>query len=232
MAFGAIMGGLSFATSLFGGMSKHNEAVRQAEQQHKANVYQNTFQNLMIDRQNELTEKRFDKQLEIADRQFSFNAEAARRSMESEQVRLNEVFRGAAFQNSAARTQLMRAMGANRAAGGNRGRSFERASLVSTLGEFGRQQAIQAESLSSARAQSERNLQNIDRQLRSANNQTFSGIAIPPQLQTGVAAPTPPAAPRMNMGLMIGQAAMSGLSTGYQFTAPGDKFLGLFEKPA
>ena len=44
---------------------------------HKANVYQNTFQNLMIKRQNELTEKRFDKQLEIADRQFSFNAEAA-----------------------------------------------------------------------------------------------------------------------------------------------------------
>lgn len=224
------MGGLQFGMGILGGFSKHNEAVRQAEQQHKANVYQNTFQNLMIKRQNELTEQRFDKQLEIADRQFSFNAEAARRSMESEQVRLNEVFRGAAFQNSAARTQLMRAMGANVAAGGNRGRSFERASLVSTLGEFGRQQAIQAESLSSARAQSERNLQGIDRQLRSANNQTFSTIAIPPQLQTGVAAPTPPAAPRMNTALMIGQAAMSGLQTGYQFTAPGESFFG-FKKP-
>ena len=221
------MGGLQFGMGILGGFSKHNEAVRQAEQQHKANVYQNTFQNLMIKRQNELTEKRFDKQLDIADRQFSFNAEAARRSMESEQVRLNEVFRGAAFQNSAARTQLMRAMGANRAAGGNRGRSFERASLVSTLGEFGRQQAIQAESLSSARGQSERNLQNIDRQLRSANNQTFSGIAIPPQLQTGVAAPTPPAAPRMNMGLMIGNAAMSGLTTAYNFTPSGGTFLGM-----
>jgi hypothetical protein len=230
MAIAAVMGGLQFGMGILGGFSKHNEAVRQAEQQHKSNVYQNTFQNLMIKRQNELTEQRFDKQLEIADRQFSFNAEAARRSMESEQVRLNEVFRGTAFQNSAARTQLMRAMGANRAAGGNRGRSFERASLVSTLGEFGRQQAIQAESLSSARAQSERNLQNIDRQLRSANNQTFSGIAIPPQLQTGVAAPTPPAAPRMNMGLMIGQAALSGLQTGYNFTASGEKFFG-FEKP-
>ena len=63
------MGGLQFGMSLFGGMSKHNEAVRQAEQQYAANVYQNTFQNLMIQRQNELTEKRFDKQLEIADRQ-------------------------------------------------------------------------------------------------------------------------------------------------------------------
>ena len=160
----------------------------------------------MIKRQNELTEQRFDKQLEIADRQFSFNAEAARRSMESEQVRLNEVFRGAAFQNSAARTQLMRAMGANALQVATEVAALS-VSLVSTLGEFGRQQAIQAESLSSARAQSERNLQNIDRQLHLQITRRSLPIAIPPwQLQTGVAAPgTPPAAPRMNTALMIGQ---------------------------
>ena len=225
-AFGAGQAALSF----FGGQSKAREQQRQAAAQHGQAVFKNQFQNLMIDRQNDLTRERFGKQVDLANTQFQFNREAAQRAQSAEQVRMNEQMQGFAFQQSNMRASLLQAQGANAAAGRAGNRSLARASAVATLGNYGRQQAVLAENLASARGQSRRNMERISRQRLSADNRVFSQVAIPPQLQTRNAALAAPTVPRMNMGLMIGQAAMSGLSTAYNMTAPGGKFLG-FEKP-
>ena len=212
------------------GMAKNAEARRQATAQHGQAVFKNQFQNLMIDRQNDLTRERFGKQLDLANTQFQFNREAAQRAQSAEQVRMNEQMQGFAFQQSNMRASLLQAQGANAAAGRAGNRSLARASAVATLGNYGRQQAVLAENLASARGQSRRNMERISRQRLSADNRAFSQVAIPPQLQTRNAALAAPTMPRMNMGLMIGQSLMSGLQTGYSMTAPNEKFFG-FKKP-
>ena len=224
--FGIAQAGLGLAQ----GISKHREATRQAAAQHGQAVYRNQFQNLMIDRQNDLTRQRFGKQIDMTNRQFAFNREAAERAYSAEQVRMNEQLRGVAFQQSDMRASLLQAQGANAAAGQAGNRSLARASAVATLGNYGRQQAIMAENLSSARGQSRRNMERIARQRLSADNRAFSQVAIAPQLQTRNAAISAPTMPRMNLGLMIGQAAFSGLTTAYNMTSPGGMFLGM-KKP-
>ena len=224
--FGIAQAGLG----LMQGISKNREAKRQATAQHGQAIFRNQFQNLMIDRQNDLTRERFGKQVDLANTQFQFNREAAQRAQSAEQVRMNEQMQGFAFQQGNMRASLLQAQGANAAAGRAGNRSLARASAVATLGNYGRQQAVLAENLASARGQSRRNMERISRQRLSADNRAFSQVAIPPQLQTRNPALAAPTMPRMNMGLMIGQAAFSGLSTAYNMTSPGGKFLGM-KKP-
>lgn len=195
--------------SLFNGFSSSaNEASSAA--------YNNTYQNLMIDAGNRRRRDIFGRQIDQAKMQMGFNADAANRAYAAEQRRLNEQFTAAAFQRQGLLQNLIETQGYNNATE-SYGNSARRANLINTLGQFGRQQAVMAESLASARGQSARTMQEIGRQNLSADFQTWQGVSIPPMMESNIPAP------RLNTGntaLMIGNSLMSGLNTYMGLRAP------------
>jgi hypothetical protein len=200
---------------IFGGMSSSaNEAASAA--------YNNTYQNLMIDAGNRQRRQIFGRQLDQAKMQMGFNADAANRAYSAEQRRLNEQFTAAAFQRQGMLQNLIEAQGYNNATE-SYGNSARRANLINTLGQFGRQQAIMADSLASARGQSARNMQEIGRQNLSADFQTWQGVSIPPTMEANVPAPRINSA---NTALMIGNSLMSGLNTYMGLRAPSGGNIG------
>jgi hypothetical protein len=194
---------------IFGGMSSSaNEAASAA--------YNNTYQNLMIGAANRQRRDIFGRQLDQAKTQMGFNADAANRAYAAEQRRLNEQFSAAVFQRQGMLQNLIEAQGYNNASE-SYGNSARRANLINTLGQFGRQQAVMAESLASARGQSARTMQEIGRQNLSADFQTWQGVSIPPTMEANIPAPRFNSA---NTALMIGNSLMSGVNTYMGLRAP------------
>ena len=222
LGFGAQMG-LSFLNQ----DAQNTEARRQRNFAQQQQDFQRNQQNLQIRRANERAQQIYGQQLQLHKKQLSFNEQAAQRAFASEQIRLNESFTGMAFQGAAQQRQLMKAIGANAAMNeGNRGRSFERASMVETLGTFGRMQAEKAEQLSSMRGQSRRNMERIALDRYGADLASYQNVMIAPQMQQEIPrGPRLPFAPTNNL-LGIGNAAMGALKTGYGLTAPGESFFG------
>lgn len=211
--------GFQFANMMFGG------DTTQASQTAYSNAYNSTFQNLMIDQANRQRRDTFARQIDQYKTQKGFNADAANRAYVSEQRRLNEVFTQAAFRRQGMMQNLVESQGYNNAME-RYGSSARRANLVGTLGEFGRQQATMAESLSSARTQSRANELDIGRQHLSADFQGWQGVAIPPMMEANVPTPSLPRSSGMNQALMIGNALGSAVQTGWNLTAPGSSLFG------
>ena len=88
------------------------------------------------------------------------------------QVRTNEKFTEAAFQNQAALGKLYKTLGAG-AASGQSGRSVDRFD-VQSLAAFGREQAAVASNLTRTREGQMLDASNVRRQLENANNQAYS----------------------------------------------------------
>lgn len=222
-----VVAGAQFGMSLFGQDSQNTEARRQRNFAQQQQDFQRNQQNLRIRAANQRAQEIYGKQLQVHSAQMDFNREAAQRGFVSEQERMNEAFQQSAFSTAAQRRQLMAAIGANVAAGEGRGRSFERASMMGTLGTFGRMQAERAEQLSSMKRQSSRNLQGIARQQYGADLASYQNVMVQPMMQQEISrGPRLPFAPTNNL-LGIGQAALGAFQTGYGLTAPGESFLGI-----
>lgn len=201
--FSAALAGGQALMGMIGGFNQQSQAAKEA-------AYNSAFQNAMTESSNKWTQKMYGQQLGMVQEQFGYNRDAANRAYASEQIRLNELFAQAAFQQQGALQNLVEARGANNATE-RYGKSAARANLVGTLGQFGRNQAVMAESLASAKSQSTRNLDQISRDLFSQNLNAWQQVAIPPSLQSAV--PMPKASSGLNSALMIGNSLMSGLST-------------------
>jgi len=179
-----------------------------SSEQAYASAYQNASQNLQIDYSNRRTKEIFAKGLEQYGTQKQFNADAANRAYSSEQQRLNEAFQAAAFQRGDMFKNLVQAQGdAN--ASERTGNSARRVNTTN-LAAFGRDNALLAENLASARGATTQSMGDISRQELTANNEGWSKIALPPNMQANIAAP------RMsnnNALLGIGNSLLSGVST-------------------
>lgn len=206
LALGAAQSGLG----ILSGMNSQNEGIYQS-------AYNTAFQNAMTRYGNERTQRTFDRQVGMVKEQYGYNRDAANRAYSSEQIRLNELFQQAAFQQQGALQNLMEIQGTNNASE-RYGRSANRANLLGTLGQFGRNQAIQAASLASARGQSGRNLEQISRDQMSADLNAWQNIAVPPMMQAQM--PMPQAPSSMNNALMIGNNLLSGFGTYASLRAP------------
>jgi hypothetical protein len=208
--FSATVAGGQAIMGLVSGFQQQNQAAKEA-------AYNTAFQNAMTESANRQTERNFGRQLGMVQEQFGYNQDAANRAYAAEQIRLNELFSQAAFQQQGALQNLLEVQGANNASE-QYGRSARRANLVNTLGQFGRNQAMQIEGLTSARSQSTRNLQQTSRDLFSANLNAWQQVAIAPSMQSQV--PMPQASSGLNTALMIGGSLMSGLNTYAGLRAP------------
>lgn len=197
----------------------------QKSQAAKEGAYNAAFQNAMTDAANRRTEQNYGRTLGLVQEQFGLNREAAGRAYSAEQIRMQELFSQAAFQQQGALQNLVEMRGTNNAME-RYGRSAQRVNLISTLGQFGRNQALQAESLASAQSQSRRNLDQTSRDLYNANMQSWQQVAIAPTLQTGV--PMPQVRNSMNDALMIGNSLMQGLGTYSSLKPPSAGSLGGF----
>ena len=101
---------------------------------------------------------------------------------------LNNIFTTAAFQQQGQLVQLMK--GSDKmAATGMRGRSADRLDNE-ILSQFGRNQAIMAESLLTAQSGFDRRVQGIRREQLSANNRAYDPIAVAPEYGINPPAPT------------------------------------------
>jgi hypothetical protein len=237
------MAGLSAGLSLLGSSSQEAEKIRQVREQNKINgqravaarkqeVFNNVFRNYQVDVANENRKERYKIQNDQVRQQYNFNAAAANRASISQQVRMNETAMKFGFQENENLRQLLRAEGSTEAAGEGRGKSYRRARAMDTTGRAGTQRAIDAESLASARGQHSRNLQTIQYQKQTADNQAYSSVAVIPEFSIGVPMPQMSmpgmlSMPSRNTGLMIGNALMGGMQAGMAYTAPGDSFLGI-----
>jgi hypothetical protein len=157
----------SFASSAMGASANNKAAIRQykhdlAIREGNWNKDQSTYRNKIVDYQNEYGE----------------NSSAAGRAYAAEQARYNEMFESAAFQQQDMLTQLVQSqgqLGASEKLGKTAGRMN-----TAMLGAFGRNNAVLAANLASARNAIQQRNEDTRLQLQSANNKAWSQVAIAP----------------------------------------------------
>lgn len=119
--------------------------------------------------------------------EISSNQEAAGRAWASEQYRLNEQFQQAALQKQDMLAQLVGAQGqlGAREVTGNSAKRLQ----MEQVAAYGRNNAIIAANLASARGAMMQRNEDVRRQMISENNKAWSQVALPP---VGDLAPPPP----------------------------------------
>lgn len=213
------LGVASFATGALGAVGQYQSASAQASAANSAATSNYKYQLKMRERSWDRERYKYGQALHQYNQQTSENYSAAQRAYSSEQRRLNEIFRKAAFDQQGAAIQLSSTQG-KMAAAGREGRSADRVT-DSLLSAYGRNQAIQAESLFSAQKAYTTRTQSIRDQLRQSNREAFNTVAINPQ--PGVAPPRPVMQQGPSgLGLMAGLlgAGVSGYQTYNQLQAP------------
>lgn len=143
--------------------------------------------------------------------EHSSNQEAAGRAWASEQYRLNEQFQQAAFQKQDMLAQLVGAQG-QLGASEQLGRTAQRLQMEQ-VAAYGRNNAIIAENLASARGAMMQRNEDIRRQMITENNKAWSQVAMSP---VGDLAPPPPqmqghGASILGMVAGIGGAVLGGI---------------------
>ena len=127
---------------------------------------------------------RYNRSLSQYQRNLSENALAANRAYAGEQQRLNNIYKQASFKNQANLAQLVQRSD-RAAAAGMTGRSAQRLDNQ-IVSQFGRNQAIAAESLFGAGMAYRDRVGSINRSLQSDNNRAYQNVAIQPQLNSKV----------------------------------------------
>lgn len=235
--FGAFLGTampyLGFAAQLGIGLLNQDQQATERRRQRDAANRQLKIQTHQENERRKIANQRAAQLAMVKERiktqQLDFNREAAQVAFAAEQQRLDDIFTKSGFASNQQQVMLMQAMGANAAANeGNRGRSYERASVISTLGNYGRMQAEKLEQLASERGQYERNLNKIQTQWKGANLKALANASIPSAPMSMLPQPQslPFANPSTNL-LNASQLAIGALGTGFNLTTPGEKFFGV-----
>ena len=210
----AALGVASFASGALGAVGQHQSASAAAAAQNEASIRNYKYQ-LKVRRRNwDRERERYAHQVTQYKTQSMENEAAAQRAYVSEQQRLNNIYKKASFAKQDQLVKLAQSTG-QMAARGATGRSAQRLD-TSVVSQFGRNQAIMAESLLGANQAYKTRTQGIRRELIGAQNQAFSQVAYAPE--PGVAPPQPvmqqgPSSLSLIAGLT--DAAVSGFS-GFQ----------------
>ena len=208
----AALGVASFASGALGAVGQHQSASAAAAAQNEASIRNYKYQ-LKVRRRNwDRERERYAHQVTQYKTQSMENEAAAQRAYVSEQQRLNNIYKRASFAKQDQLVKLAQSTG-QMAARGATGRSAQRLD-TSVVSQFGRNQAIMAESLLGANQAYRTRTQGIRRELIGAQNQAFSQVAYAPE--PGVAPPQPvmqqgPSGLSLMAGLA--SAAVSGVGT-------------------
>ena len=206
------LGVASAAASGIGAIGQHQSASAQAAAQNRAAVGNYKYQLKVRERNWDRERFRYNRQLVQYDTQVRENSLAAQRAYAGEQNKLNNIYKTAAVKQQGNLVSLLQNTG-KAAASGRSGRSVQR--LDSDLvGQFGRNQAIQAESLMGAQMAYDDRTGALRREQIGANNKAYEKVAVNPQV--GVAPPPPVMTPGPSgLGLAAGllSAGIGGVQT-------------------
>lgn len=201
---------IGLAGSVLGSVGQFASGSAAASAQNKAAIGQYKYQLKMRRLAWQDTRQQYATKLGQYGNQLAANTEAANIAYTGQQRKLNDIYKKAAFSQQAQLVQLAQGSG-KMAAAGRLGKSAERLDL-DVVRQFGRNQAIQAESLLSAQYGLQNANRGIRRELLSANNEAFSKVAVQPK--PGVAPPPPTMAqgpsPLSLMGGLLGAGAQFG----------------------
>ena len=182
-----VVGALSLASGVMGAVGQHQSASAQADAQNAA-IASNYRQALKVREKNWNRERtRYAQSVAQYNMATDENLNAANRAYASEQQRLNNIYKQASFSKQDQLVKLAQATG-RMAATGRRGQSVNRLD-TDVVAQFGRNQAIMAQSLLGAQQAYDTRTDAIRRQQISANNQAYSQVANAPE--PGVAPPRP-----------------------------------------
>ena len=182
-----VVGALSLASGVMGAVGQHQSASAQAAAQNQARISDYKYQ-LKVRRKNwDRERERYAHQVTQYKTQSMENEAAANRAYVSEQQRLNNIYKKASFAKQDQLVKLAQSTG-QMASRGATGKSAQRLD-TSVVSQFGRNQAIMAESLTSANYAAQATNRGTRRDLLSANNQAFEKVAVQPK--PGVAPPPP-----------------------------------------
>jgi len=208
----AALGVASMASGVMGSVGQHQSASAQANAQNAAATSNYKYQLKVRERNWDREVHRYGRQLHQYDGELQENSAAGQRAYAGAQRKLNSIYQQASFKQQANLVNLLKGSG-KMAAAGRTGRSSTRLDN-DIVSQFGRNQAIQAESLMGAGFAYDRQTEGIQREVESSNKQAYEKVALNPQ--AGVAPPPPvmtPGPSGLSLAAGILDAGVTGFST-------------------
>ena len=178
---------VSAGAGIMGSVGQHQSAQAQADAQNAAATSNYKYQLKVRERNWDREVHRYGRQLHQYDSQLQENSKAGQRAYAGAQRKLNSIYQQASFKQQANLVNLLKGSG-QAAAAGRTGRSAQRLDN-DIVSQFGRNQAIAAESLMGANFAYDRQVEATQREINSANTQAYEKVALAPQ--EGVAPPPP-----------------------------------------
>ena len=192
---------VSAGAGIMGSVGQHQSAQAQADAQNAAATSNYKYQLKVRERNWDREVHRYGRQLHQYDSQLQENSKAGQRAYAGAQRKLNSIYQQASFKQQANLVNLLKGSG-QAAAAGRTGRSAQRLDN-DIVSQFGRNQAIAAESLMGANFAYDRQVEATQREINSANTQAYEKVALAPQ--EGVAPPPPVMTPGPSgLGLAAG----------------------------
>ena len=212
----------------------HSHQANMQAWQHNKEVaeLQNKFQNEQILQSNKHTLQIFGARLDQFAEQVKFNEEAATRAFQGIQQNRNRALTQLAYERQDRAAALLQALGANDASMDPNNRSAQLAAQKATWGNYGRNAARLAAQDAEINYDAFGQVRDLQRQYAYQNYQAGIPTSVSPLLQNLVPMMPVPPPPQLNMpsrpsfssgmsnALMIGNAAMAGLSAYQQFAKP------------
>ena len=216
------LGVASAAAGGLGAIGQHQSAQAQADAQNQAAINNYKYQLKVRERKWDQTRHVYGQKIHQFNQTVDENQMAAARGYAAAQRNLNDQFSKAAFNQEGRLAKLIRSQG-NFAAAGRTGRSVNRLNAEQMM-QYGRGNAVMAESLMSAQTGYRNKTESLNRELLSANRKAYSDVAIAPQPGVAPVAPvmTPGPSGLSLAGGLIG-AASSGIDVADSMT-PGGLF--------
>ena len=197
----AVLGVASMASGVMGAVGQQQNASAQVNAQNAAATSNYKYQLKVRERNWDREVHRYGRQLHQYDSQLQENSMAGQRAYAGAQRKLNSIYQQASFKQQANLVNLLKGSG-QAAAAGRTGRSAQRLDN-DIVSQFGRNQAIAAESLMGANFAYDRQVEATQREINSANTQAYEKVALAPQ--EGVAPPPPVMTPGPSgLGLAAG----------------------------
>ena len=191
----------SLASGVMGAVGQHQSASAQASAQNAAATSNYKYQLKVRERNWDREVHRYGRQLHQYDSQLQENSMAGQRAYSGAQRKLNSIYQQASFKQQANLVNLLKGS-SGAASRGMTGRSAQRLDN-DIVSQFGRNQAIAAESLMGANFAYDRQVEATQREINSANTQAYEKVALAPQ--EGVAPPPPVMTPGPSgLGLAAG----------------------------
>jgi hypothetical protein len=204
------LGVATAASGAMGAIGSHQSASAQANAANAAATSNYKYQLKVREREWDRTRHKYGRAVHQYGSQVNQNQLAAAKAYAGEQRRLNDVYDKASFQTQNLVAKLIQSTG-SMAASGRTGKSAERVGNQNNQA-YGRNMAIQQQSLQSAGYRYNNTVDSLRRQLMSDNNKAYEKVAINPQ--PGVA-PPPPIMQQGPSGLSLASGLLSSATSGY-----------------